>query len=66
MCTSTACGEQFPLIIIPNAVIVRQTSHAHTPMFITNADHLDDFDLQTLGPDTIIITSIQQDTLPIF
>jgi hypothetical protein len=53
-------------MIIPNAAIVRQTSHAQTPMFIANADHVDDFDLQTLVPDTIIITSIQQDTLPIF
>jgi hypothetical protein len=64
--TITACGEQFPPMIIPNAAIVRQISHAHTPRFITNADHLDDLDLQTLVPDTIIITSIQQDTLPIF
>jgi hypothetical protein len=50
----------------PNAAIVRQTSEVHTLMFVRKGEQLDDFDLQGLVPDTIIIPSIQEDTLPIF
>jgi hypothetical protein len=40
-------------------------ANVHHEIRGTNADHLDDFDLETLVSDAIVITSIEQETLPI-